>query len=275
MNQDRRICIGKKFDRDHLLTFDEESHTYFVNGNIMSTSVTQLVHKYFPPFLGDIVAKKMVSRSDFLTSSRYSKYLELVGDLDLSKEECIDEAANRIKNVWKEDAKKASDAGTAMHLSIENYYIHGSEMPDCKESKLFLSFDRYAEKLGYIPFRSEQRIWDVDYSIAGSVDMLFIKKENINIEPYKIWIVDWKRSKEIKKFGYSNGYGPMKNKKDCNYEHYSLQLNIYKHLLEKNYKISVERMSIVVLHPMLEDFDIHDIQTNEYAVKQIIKDLQK
>ena len=89
-------------------------------------------------------------------------------------------------------------------------------------------------------------VWDKDYRLAGSIDMIF---ENSDGE----WsIYDWKRCKEIIK---TNGFGKYGNKEciehlpDTNYWHYSLQLNTYKYLIEKNYGKKVKEMYLVCLHP--------------------------
>ena len=70
------------------------------------------------------------------------------------------------------------------------------------------------------------------------VDMLVCKNK---IEQFK----------EIKKSNWNNyanteciGHLP-----DSNYWHYSLQLNTYKYMLEKNYGLKVNGMYLVCLHP--------------------------
>ena len=90
-------------------------------------------------------------------------------------------------------------------------------------------------------------VWDKDYKLAGSIDMIFI-----NIKSQELTIVDWKRSKEIRK---TNGFGKCGNKDciehipDSNFWHYSLQLGTYKHIIEKNYNKTVKEMYLVCLHP--------------------------
>ena len=80
---------------------------------------------------------------------------------------------------------------------------------------------------------------------AGSIDMTYENKDG------SIEIYDWKRSKGISK----NGYGKhattqcIKHLPDSNFYHYSLQLNTYKALLEKNYGKKIKGMYLVCLHP--------------------------
>jgi hypothetical protein len=66
----------------------------------------------------------------------------------------------------------------------------------------------------------------------------------------KFVIYDWKRSKEIKtenKFG--SGLAPLEHLPDTNYWHYTLQLNVYKWILEKYYGLEVADLYLVILHP--------------------------
>ena len=65
-------------------------------------------------------------------------------------------------------------------------------------------------------------------------------------------IYDWKRCKKIEK---ANGFGQFSTNKiiedfpDSNYWHYSLQLNTYAYIIERNYKLKVKDLYIVCLHP--------------------------
>ena len=64
-------------------------------------------------------------------------------------------------------------------------------------------------------------------------------------------IYDWKRCKEIKK---TNAFENAKTEcisymPNSNFWHYSLQLNTYKALIEKNYDKVVNGMYLVCLHP--------------------------
>jgi len=88
-------------------------------------------------------------------------------------------------------------------------------------------------------------IYDKELKLAGSIDMIF-ENEDGNLEIY-----DWKRCKEIKK---DNAWGKAKTPcinhlPDTNFWHYSLQLNTYKAIIEKNYGKKVVNMCLVCLHP--------------------------
>ena len=64
-------------------------------------------------------------------------------------------------------------------------------------------------------------------------------------------IYDWKRCKEIKKDNrWENAKTEcIKHFPNSNFWHYSLQLNTYKAILEKNYGKKIGKMCLVCLHP--------------------------
>ena len=64
-------------------------------------------------------------------------------------------------------------------------------------------------------------------------------------------IYDWKRCKNIEKF---NNFGKKFCKRNAtysctNYWHYTMQLNIYKYILETKYDLKVKDLHLVVIHP--------------------------
>ena len=49
---------------------------------------------------------------------------------------------------------------------------------------------------------------------------------------------------------------PLDNLPDTNYWHYSLQLNIYRRILEELYDVVVSELALVVLHPNNRSFKV-------------------
>ena len=68
-----------------------------------------------------------------------------------------------------------------------------------------------------------------------------------------LWIYDWKRCKQIEYEPFSKHcYAKtpcLAHLPDTNFWHYSLQLNLYKFILESKYGKRVSKMSLVCLHP--------------------------
>ena len=78
-----------------------------------------------------------------------------------------------------------------------------------------------------------------------SIDMVYRRKSD-----GKFVIYDWKRSKEIKSDNpFGSGLPPLEHLPDTNYWHYTMQLNVYKWMLEKYYGLEVADLYLVILHP--------------------------
>jgi ATP-dependent exoDNAse (exonuclease V) beta subunit len=229
-----------KHERDDRISFDEKTHTYYVDGSSDGIiSVTTLIHHHFPKFDADNVLKRMKNKKE--------KYP------NMSDED--------IKNSWLDNGKKASENGTKLHKMIENYY--NSIDNDKKDEKMieyqyFLRFNESIKDV-FTPYRSEWSIFDGSIDLAGQVDMLYKKKDGT----YALY--DWKRIKELKKENsFEKGIGKLSSLDHCNYVHYSIQLNIYKRILETRYDMNVSEMCLVILHP-----------ENDGYVLQKVKDMSK
>jgi ATP-dependent exoDNAse (exonuclease V) beta subunit len=211
-----------KHVRDEYITFDPIKHIYNVQG-VEYVSVTTLIHKYFPEFKADEVIDKMMKSKTWNTSKYYG----------MKKEE--------IKELWNNKGKKSSELGTILHDRIENFYLNGC-LDDKNDDKCYNQFLNFYNDEKLIPYRTEWRIFSDDHKVAGSVDIIFEGNKEGSVKLY-----DWKRSQEIKLINeYEKGLYPINNISNCNYEHYTLQLNIYKYLLENYYGIMVEEMAIIV-----------------------------
>jgi hypothetical protein len=136
-----------------------------------------------------------------------------------------------------------------MHLGIEQY-LNGAEdiiVPEVKASPEWKQFMNFWAKEGpdLEPYRTEWEVWSKEHLLCGSIDMVFRRKSN-----GKFLIYDWKRSKAIKTENtYQKGLAPLDHLDDCNYWHYTLQLNVYRWILENLYGMEIEGMALIVLHP--------------------------
>lgn len=273
--------LGGTHPRDARIVFEPVEHKYYVDGEPMEISVTGLVHHWFPQFQPRPQAETMLRNKEFYTNAeRYGRYWPLLQDLDLKQGKDFETAVTRVLACWKANGEEASGAGTIMHQAIEDYYREGKPLPETRDCLLFADFHAYMSNLGYLPYRSEQIMWDLDLRLAGSADMLYIHKDDLASlddpsQPTPVLLADWKRSKEIKKeaIGRDNryGFGPFSRKANCNYQHYSLQLNIYKHLMQKHYNLQVYLMCLVILHPDQETFQVEEVEDNQEAVEEIFR----
>lgn len=265
----RRNAVNKAKD---VVEFFDEEHYYTINGARMKYSCTGLLHNFFHKFNATEAASNMISSPYFFKKQDKQPYWSIV------RNNTKKEAVRLIIKMWNDDKNDAATKGTAMHQSIEDYYKEGKKV-DTKEFGMFMNFHNHVTSKGYIPLRVEQIVWSTKYSLAGSVDMLYIHKSQLNKVVKEVYMCDWKRSKDVKTEAFhkkgadiadSMGLGPMSDKPDCTYEHYALQLNIYKYLLERTYNIKIVKMHIIVLHPNQDEYKKMRVDDNKEAVREIL-----
>ena len=71
---------------------------------------------------------------------------------------------------------------------------------------------------------------------------------------------------------FQKGTPPIEHLDDCNFNQYSLQLNLYKHILEKHYGIKIEGMFLVVLHPNNSTYLKMDIKCMQKEISWILEE---
>lgn len=234
---------------DKNIIFYEEDHRYEIitDPNNRYTSVTTWIHLHFKKFDADKVIENMMKGKKWGPDNKY---------WGLSKTE--------IKELWNNNGKQQSQLGTNLHFNIECFmnnsilktkykhkdllqYYNSSNIQNentCIEWQYFINFIKSTPD--FVPFRTEWIVYDTELKLAGSVDMVYINDDGT------INIYDWKRSKEIKRVSYTNEFSTtpcIAEIPDTNFWHYSLQLNIYKYILEKNYDHIVKDLFLVILHP--------------------------
>ena len=97
--------------------------------------------------------------------------------------------------------------------------------------------------------------------------MIFRRKNDGLYEIY-----DWKRSKEIKTSNsFQSGLGPVSHFPDCNYWHYTLQLNIYKWFLETYYGLKVVALYLVIMHPDNDNYHRYKLNFVPDEVQGMLK----
>ena len=238
--------------RDKYLHFNEEKHIYTIwtpskitrssekqpNDVLLNVrkfgvkyiSVTTWIKKLFGKFDSDKIIDKMMSSKNWPSSKYYG----------MTKYE--------IKNQWFANGRKAAGEGTKMHYNIECFYNDIMKKDDSVEFQYFQQFehDRTINYPMMKSYRTEWMVYDEEMKIAGSIDMVYKC-----VKTGKLHIYDWKRCKEIKKTNpWQNSIHPqLEHIPDTNFWHYTLQLNIYKAIVERNYGMEVESLNLVCLHP--------------------------
>jgi ATP-dependent exoDNAse (exonuclease V) beta subunit len=222
-------------EKDKYIEFEEFGHKYTVKGVTGYTSITTLIGKMFEHFDANKIIDKMFKNEKKMLDPR-NKYF------GMSRESIIE--------MWAANGKEASEKGTFMHANIENYYNNIDSDDGSIEFKFFKSF--VADFPNLKPYRTEWCVYYEAYKICGSIDMIF---EN---EDGTLQIYDWKRVKNIEyeAFGNKSSILPgLSHIPDSNVHHYSIQLNLYKMILEKQYGKKVTNLFLVIMHPDQKNYE--------------------
>lgn len=213
---------------DSRIKFRDKGHKYWIDNNSTDIiSTTTFIHTFFTDFDTDSIINNIVNSKKYLDPD-YEYY-------GMSVE--------HIKKLWNDNAEAARNEGTKLHKDIENFYNKidtGIESPDFHQ---FLQF--YEDYKDLKIYRTEWFIFCEILRITGSIDAVFINDDG------SLTIGDWKRSKKINLDSYNEQTGkwPLNCVQDCNYYHYSIQLNLYKRILEQFYGKKVKNMFLIVMHP--------------------------
>jgi hypothetical protein len=270
-----------KHPRDEYIQFDEPTHVYTIKGNSNYKSVTTIVHEQFEPFDSEKIVNNIIKKPEYKNDPYYKYYRK-------TREDILD--------MWSENGKTQSGLGTQLHLDIEYfnnqslededgnplpntyYLLYQVYQEECNEGKkhpnqaiewnYFINYVR--DHPTFQPYRTEWTVYDEELKIAGSIDMVYINPDGT------LTIYDWKRAKSIE---VENRYNPnamsindcISTIPDTNYWHYSLQLNIYKAILEKNYGKQVTQLMLVILHPNNKNYQLFECEDLQEEVARLFE----
>jgi len=250
------FCLKKNINllnchkRDQNIRFEKESHSYFVNNNLNDKyiSVTSFIKQWFEEFDANKVIDNMNPNGKYKGKTK-----------------------NEIINEWKLISEKAIDSGNFIHDSIDIFLSTGI-LPDLsnrtfEDQQKYQYFDNFIKDFTFIikPYRTEWCIYDYENKIAGSVDAVF--KTNNN----KYIILDWKCSKKINKIAFKNDHcSLLPDIPNTNFWHYSLQLNLYKYILDKYY-LYISAMYLIVFHESNSNYLVYKVPNLQPQIKYFLK----
>lgn len=207
----------KKYSFDNKVVFDSKHHLYNFNDKKL-LSVTSLIDKFKNKFDSDFHSERIALKRG------------------VSKDIILKE--------WKDKSDYSKEMGTYIHSMFENFHL-GKEYKYNKlypKSKIALKvINELYESERLIPVYSEYIVYN-DF-LAGQIDRI---DKNLNND---LFIIDYKTNDKINYYSYNKkmtGYFNYLN--DSNYFHYSIQLSIYKKLL--NFEIK----DMYILHIMENDY---------------------
>jgi hypothetical protein len=239
------------------ITYFDEPHEYYSDGKKL-TSVTTFIGKFKEKFNTQGMAESYAAK-------RGLNVLDVISDWD-----------------YKRDFSTVK--GSAVHLYAENLWnnkifpydpipvvkrfgLDPIKEPFDKCVKMVEKFYHQA-KANLIPVKMELVVGDMEYGIAGQIDALFYNKK---AGEYQIW--DYKTNKEIKT---GNNFGnkmknPISHLEECELNTYSLQLNLYKHLIEKNTNIKIGKCYLVWINEAIDDYKVIETKDLMTEVKIMLE----
>jgi hypothetical protein len=242
----------------------DDTHSYYYN-NESFINVTSLIKKYQHDFNEEYWAKYKVLQNQGLQiktdkTINVPKGFYLL-DSQLVYYKDLDVDINKMIESWKSGSDVSKTKGTKYHKYLENAWNNKYETHDRIEV-----LDNIIKVLSsqYLPIKLEWIVADFDSRVAGQLDGFFY-----DIKNNKYVILDYKTDKEIKYFNrFQTFMSPLEFLSDCNYNKYTLQLNMYKHCIEKYVNITIDSMIIVWIKP--DGFELITIPESQDLVKLIL-----
>ena len=217
--------IFKELNKFKDVVFTEDGHTYTIEGN-PATSVTTFIGQFKKTFIREFWAQRSAEKEN--------------------------KTVEEILNKWDSISTRACNKGSQFHAFAENYInnkilnntIYDSDLDLEAYNKIESHFLKYYEnsKENLIPIRSELCVGSSKLGICGMVDQLYY-----SIPLDGLVIFDWKTNKKI---DYSSKYknwmlDPISHLPECEFTTYSLQLSLYRYIIELETNLEIKKCFIV------------------------------
>lgn len=234
----------------------DEPHKYYVD-NKEFISVTTLIHKYQEPFNVDYWAK--------IKAEEYG----------------IPEY--KIKRAWDFINKKGTMKGSIIHDYGENKllnkvfkYPKNEIINEFGFDPIFIEYEKTKKLVDdfinvsrnkLIPLKTELVVRDIESMVAGMADLLFY---NVRDKEIQIW--DWKTNKALSKISDRYLNGILNTLDDSDLEIYSLQLETYKYIIEKNTGLKLGKSFLIWVSHRNDKFEIIETKNRRYFVEQMLQE---
>lgn len=226
------LLVWEKFN---CYNFVESSHTYFYYDKPVKYSVTQFLSRFSEPFDIEGVSAKYADKHGLNQQDVIA---------DWKKKGDISATAGTIIHSYLENAKRGKtfdiDYSTADKLDIRKEVEERVSIL-LPQAKAF-----HQDTLGRLfPIKLEYTV-GIEDVIAGNIDMVCW---NEKAQEFQIW--DYKNLKvlETKRGPFTKSmFYPFDNYIDTNFIHYSMQLNTYKVILQKQLDIPIGKCYLVVFN---------------------------
>ncbi len=214
--------IFKELNKFKDVVFTEDGHTYTIEGK-PATSVTTFIGQFKKPYIKEFWAQRSAKKEN--------------------------KTVEEILNKWDSISLRACNKGSKFHAFAENYInnkiltntIYDFDLDLEAYNKIESHFLKYYEnsKENLIPIRSELCVGSSKLGICGMVDQLY---HSVPLDGLVIF--DWKTNKRM---NYKSRYqkkmlGPVSHLDECEFSTYSLQLSLYRYIIEYETNLENKRL---------------------------------
>jgi hypothetical protein len=239
LNFDSIVELNNSFSH---ITFFDKNHTYTINGKSAKTSVSGAIKKYEKEFDSEKIAQ-FVAKKEKKSVEQVLKEWAYKRDYSCHKGS---EFHKFVEN-FLERRKIAIDKDALHIFMVEQSIKDNQNFIDSYYNDMahlinnFMNFYDWW-KQDHVLLKSEFVIGDIESGLCGTLDNLSYNKKT-----KKLVIFDYKTNKEIKT---ENPRGdkflqPLNHLQSCELVKYSLQICLYKLIIEKNTSFQVDTGYIV------------------------------
>ena len=234
--------------------FFENDHHYEYKGQRVGISVTRFIEDFTNEFDAEAIAEKVALKEN--------------------------KTIQQVLDEWKQKNEWSCEKGSICHQYIQDYWSNRIRRNDCvllnKEEKIKIVgkifqqgrnfYNDYKDRLEHLA--DEFVIGSDEYNIASAIDHLFIDKLTGGLV-----MVDYKTNTDIyKNDKYAkNMKVPLDHLQDTVFNHYAIQLSIYKFILEKYTNLKIEDFFIVWFSEKNNDYKIIEVPYLKNEVQKILE----
>lgn len=222
-------------------------HYYIVDGRRDGlTSVTTFLHHFFRDFdeMKHMIASRLVGARD-----PASPYFGMTSERE-------------VLGFWDRNR----DNGTCKHAAMDDviqgrplrqpYQVESSEAIWGPPAGFYRFMTDHPELESIF---TEFTMFDLDHMLVGQCDWLAWDKER-----QCAILIDWKNVMKFQTWSRTMGTDPLTARRmDCHLVKYTLQLNIYRDILERLYGFAIAEMWIVNFPPLAQDVAHYDVYVAE------------
>ena len=248
----------KVFDK---YKFFENGHYYTYKNKQVGISVTKYISQFENEFDSNTLSQKVADKNGI---SQFE-----------------------VLNEWKRKGEYSCLKGTAIHEWLQDNYANREYKFDLSQLEEYPEYYKIEDiehlkkmaidfindyKNRYILIGDEILCGIPDFDIASAIDLLFY--DTVNNE---VVLADIKTNTDLKGWKSTPSYvkkmlQPLENIKDITFEHYKIQLSIYRYFLEEYAHIPIsDNMFIVYLSEKEKNYNIIQIPYLKNEVEKILK----